>query len=568
MRTSTNRQQNASALIVTLLVIFIIAACIGTAVHVTTTTVRQTDSSRDFSSLRSAAEGALDFAYGVWLKSVNPTSYNYVPVSNQTLTNALASAPSFSGFQYDTGLGYTGPKVTGIDLSQYGKPYGDSHATGAPPAIRINLDNYPGWYGTNTSYLASVKMSGTFPGNRSVSYGVKRQINYTVVPLFQATAFFEDNLELYKTAPMTIDGLVHTNSQAYVSQVAPGGLPSSSLTFTGNLSYVGGYVDGQWTDSGHITRDAPPQAWNWTGYTPNSSFSPTYPTGYDQQVNQVNRIEPLGLDATSVLNPNDSNPNNDSARELIEPPDRYVNWDPNQGPIQSVQTRTGYDDPDAISDRRIYNEAGILIRVSGSTYTITAANGASFGSNSTQRNATINAIKNGLSQQTIYDRREGKNVTTTSLDMSRVITTLNQVTHNNTYGYLTGFNQILYIYDEGSTGANPRAIRLKNGSALPTAGLTIGSENPVYIQGNYNTTASSPVPSAVFADAVTILSSSWQDGNSDKTLSNRKAGDTTVNTAIVAGFLPSGWTNPATGTQYRLLWGVEQFPALSRGLDR
>ena len=249
-------KERASALIITLLVIFLITTAIGIAMNLTTVTVRQTDSSRDFAALRSAAEGAVDFGYGVWVKKINTL---YRPVSNSELTAALGTPPAFSPFSYASTL-----QVTGTD--QYGSP---TTSAGVPPPTRINLGKYPGWVGRNTGYLASARMTGTFLGGRTAQYGVKRAINYTVVPLFQATAFFEDTLELYKTAPMTIGGLVHTNSKAYVSSSS---VSTPSLTFTGNLSYVGGYVDGTWVDSAGVTRDAPPEAWNWNGYSANSSF--------------------------------------------------------------------------------------------------------------------------------------------------------------------------------------------------------------------------------------------------------------------------------------------------------
>jgi hypothetical protein len=61
-------------------------------------------------------------------------------------------------------------------------------------------------------------------------------------------------------------------------------------------------------------------------------------------------------------------------------------------------------------------------------------------------------------------------------------------------------------------------------AAFPSlGGFSLASENPVYIQGDYNALASvgawSPdpsgkchVPSAVYADAVTLLSNNWVDG--------------------------------------------------------
>jgi hypothetical protein len=64
----------------------------------------------------------------------------------------------------------------------------------------------------------------------------------------------------------------------------------------------------------------------------------------------------------------------------------------------------------------------------------------------------------------------------------------------------------------------------------------------------------------VFADAVTILSNFWKDQNAGSGLSSKIATSTTVNTAIVAGFLPSGWTNPKTGAQYGYSGGLNNFP--------
>ncbi len=62
-----------------------------------------------------------------------------------------------------------------------------------------------------------------------------------------------------------------------------------------------------------------------------------------------------------------------------------------------------------------------------------------------------------------------------------------------------------------------RALKIVNGGLgnLPN-GLTIASENPVYVQGNYNaqandTLADPHVPAAIIADAVTLLSNGWND---------------------------------------------------------
>ena len=89
-----------------------------------------------------------------------------------------------------------------------------------------------------------------------------------------------------------------------------------------------------------------------------------------------------------------------------------------------------------------------------------------------------------------------------------------------------------------------RALKLVNGALgnLPP-GFTVASENPVYIQGNYNATSTSvtattSVPAAIIADAVTTLSVNWNDIRSftfpTDSLS-RVAASTGYRAAIVSG---------------------------------
>ncbi len=65
-----------------------------------------------------------------------------------------------------------------------------------------------------------------------------------------------------------------------------------------------------------------------------------------------------------------------------------------------------------------------------------------------------------------------------------------------------------------------RALKLVNGATLAATGITglsVVSENPVYIQGNWNangTFSGAHAATAVMADTVTVLSSSWNDINS------------------------------------------------------
>jgi Tfp pilus assembly protein PilV len=99
------------------------------------------------------------------------------------------------------------------------------------------------------------------------------------------------------------------------------------------------------------------------------------------------------------------------------------------------------------------------------------------------------------------------------------------------------------------------ALKLVNGSTVnlgtacygaapnPPCGLTIASENPVYIQGDFNApggnvNAAGTVAASVAADAVTLLSDNWNDVNSYISPYNnglRNAVSTEYRVAIIAG---------------------------------
>jgi hypothetical protein len=93
------------------------------------------------------------------------------------------------------------------------------------------------------------------------------------------------------------------------------------------------------------------------------------------------------------------------------------------------------------------------------------------------------------------------------------------------------------MYVAGTNMATNPAVRLVNGSRLPSQGLTVASQNPVYVQGDYNTV--NKVPAAVMGDAITVLSNNWAANGSDTkgsgATSTRPATPTTVNAAFALG---------------------------------
>jgi hypothetical protein len=145
-----------------------------------------------------------------------------------------------------------------------------------------------------------------------------------------------------------------------------------------------------------------------------------------------------------------------------------------------------------------------------------------------------------ISTKTFYNNREGKTISVTEIDLAKLRA-----------GGKCPDNGILYVSDHRSSSSNKQdAVRLVNGQQLPDGGLTVVTDNPLYIKGDYNTV--NKQPASVMCDAINILSNSWRDDYSTKSLSYRNASDTTLNVAVAAG------NTVTTEGQYN--GGVENMP--------
>jgi len=135
-----------------------------------------------------------------------------------------------------------------------------------------------------------------------------------------------------------------------------------------------------------------------------------------------------------------------------------------------------------------------------------------------------------------------------------------------TYPLITGVTTN-YTYITNYTEYAEPGIVLTNGGQLPSNGLSVATPDPLYIVGNWNCTNNAgqgmvqtynvqdTLPSAVYADAVTVLSPAWNPNNSsssNSSITTRAAANDTVNAAILTGIVPSN------GTTYS--GGVENFP--------
>ena len=206
-------------------------------------------------------------------------------------------------------------------------------------------------------------------------------------------------------------------------------------------------------------------------------------------------------------------------------------------PHDIIELPPGGTDP--IPNERLYNKAGLRIKVTNSGVTVedssgNPVSGITIGSDTSKIIST---------NSTLFNYRENKTVTITELRINRLIAA----------GKMPA-NGVIYVADT-RTAPQQTAVRLVNGATLPSQGLTVASQNPVYIQGNYNSTHD--YPAAVYGDAINILSGSWNDANSGRQLSSRVAHNTTVNAALFTGIVQTSGANYSGGVEnlLRLLEG-------------
>jgi hypothetical protein len=525
MNLAQRSSKQGSALIVVLSVIVTLSVTVVVAMEYTAMVRHQVQRSEGLQSAIGIGDGVLDHAFGYWREicrgntdaSLHTSSFTNIPLPTQSqfpnvsgfsaqrapLNSLLGQVPTVSNFQ-----------VIAVD------PQMNSVDDASPLVPAIGQSPVTATY----AYLGEADVSLPVLDGY-VTTKVRRVFQKQQLSPWNWAIFYVDPLEIHPGAAMNVTGWVHSNGTLYTGH--------NLLTFQSKVTYGTDWVIGFEPGDSRAPGGSAPE----TPTTPN--YPANLPPAYDVA------HQPFGLDSTRIFNPADRNPNNDSYHELIEPPN------------------TSYTDP--LAGKRYYDQAGVKILINSSnTVTIKDQNDNVLGPWSTGNAAALYSTFNSAisTNQTIQDNREGASVRLATLDMGTVSSAIRN-------GTLGPFNNIIYISDTSAstTGGTPkRGIRLKNGATMPSNGITVASQNPVYIQGDYNTGGSNPpsnsgnyaqpqvtgytrAPCAVVADAVNILSNSWDDSDSFSSLGSRTASNTTVNTAIVSGIVPSANNNYSGGAE-------------------
>jgi hypothetical protein len=536
----------------TMILVLVLSTFICAAVLFTQHSGRQARDSRAFTYAISVADGELDRLYDSWKTLVKTLPLGVK--AQQSDLNSIAQPipaptsvnPNFTDATFlPMYQGQPAHCMTEVDC--FGNPVA-ANQSGTSLGL---LPGFNGLYSVNTLY--DVRVAVAMPTiSRSVVVEIGRTFTKADAPIFQAAIYYEGDLELHPGEAMTINGPVVTNQNLYAA-----GLIGQGLTFNGYVSY---------NQSFNYYPQPPPA----TGYNMANWQPPTYGVSQATQLSQTARLEPAGEDMRNAFTVNSGNPNTDDGyRELIQMP------------------VSGFSDPAAISKFRFYNQASLKVSVSQvnvagvKTQTVNVLGG----DNNPAAPAVVAAVTAAIGTRfPMYDAREQQNVSVTPVDISLLGTAINIM--NTASNAAQQFNGVIYFTDV-SPDNTERAFRLENGSMLPTAGIpvnsptnvrgfSVASDAGIYIHGDYNTyNGAAAVPSAVLADAVMILSNAWNDANAANPLygvdnpsspgtvvagTARTASATTVNTAIMAGNIPTYYVNPNTGVTYGPSGGAHNFP--------
>ncbi len=571
------RSERASTLVVAVLVIAVLATILGVAFDYTANTAIQSGRSQDLTAEQSTAEGVLEGTFVAWKNYMSANQS--LPIGGYTETSDFTTllSPILTGFNStlsNSNYVVTALTINAVDRTDSVLTNGHTTAswTLSPPTV-------PGWIGRSYNYRARVtvakwlnKTAGTKDASRTCT--VSRYFQTTDCSLFQAMMFFQNDLELNPGADMTVSGLVATNANLYLSA-------HNGLTFNSNVSYHGststltpaakhpsnaiydmtGYIEG-------VTQSLYDQEGLWDNYN-----NPKYANSKSSQLSPtVPSLDPLGMSADLAVDNNNANAS--GTHEIIERPVPTSKNDPTVKP--------GTSDPTTYAAHRLYNSAGLRIfinRANASPVTVYTPASSNVENSTAATAALTTAIAATITTDTgtgdIYDMREGHNINASTVDMSKLTPVLNAYPSYNGVVYITDVTNM----DSNGEMGNSDAIRIKKGGVLPDNGLTLVSDGAVYVQGDYNTGTTyksdssngainlnakpssdttgdsanytvsgyTAKPAAVIGDAVMILSNSWLDSNSSKTLSARAASGTTFNAALVTGQVLTNADNASGG---------------------
>lgn len=366
-----------------------------------------------------------------------------------------------------------------------------------------------------------------------------------LVPLFQFVAFYNKDLEILPGPVMNLNGPVHTNGDLYLNS-------QNQLRINGQVSTAASLFRGRKNtnvcDSRPVDIRDPV---NWNSLVPSCS---TRQQVLNNSVTPWNGMIQLEVDTLTVPEP-----------ELLDPSAGNIYWD--LADLRLVLNLTAANTPNTTNSL-----TGIEIRNVDHSVHTAAQNFLDACSGS----ITGQAVQYS---NTFYNNREGAFIHLLEVDLEALLDCIHLSHQAGGASDMIGADlndtsegglvfHMTVIGPDSLANASNYGIRIRNGaeirSSINTApnvqGLTIVSDQALYLHGNYN--SGSWVSAAFLVDTFNPLSNNWNlnDSTSTTALNTRVASNTNVFVALLSGTDSTGNIEGVGGQGGAYNGGLENYP--------
>ncbi len=402
--------------------------------------------------------------------------------------------------------------------------------SGTPTTRQISQGPFAGLVSLDQDILVTSAVEGPAGARAAVELAARAQ----AIPIFQFAAFYEYDLENFPGPRMDLRGRVHSNGDLYVDSgtglyfwdmvTAAGDLHIHTKASAGASSDgLDVYIqknDASWVEvleDGHdfgvdddpVTFPTPAQ---------DQSFDDWSKANWDHRIQtRASGIQPLNLPIPTGIDP----------YELIQP-------------------CTGAE-AQAVAELKYACNVGLTIRLrfQGNAYVF------DFFDQAGSPVALSDPTAVWFAPNQFYDDREqdaagGSQNDNSNRDVIEIDLTKFQVAD---YG-----NGGVYVYfsGPGAPAADRQTVVRVRGGAVLKAPLTIATDLPLYVLGDYNSDDNFWQPASFASDAFTILSAAWSDAMSGEGPTENAPFDTKIQVALLSGHSPTpffgspdggGWLN-------------------------
>ena len=332
------------------------------------------------------------------------------------------------------------------------------------------------------------------------------------IPIFQFGVFFEKDLEITNGPNMWFDGWIHSNGNVYLS---------SNNAWYRNMVTTPNSVIHNRKDRDRV----------YNGVYIADAFATDVPLDFDSR----SHPNPVDFRYQSNLKFDDRLKTGAYGVDSLRLP-----LPAGMLPITVMQPRLVADDPMTRSAKFSWKADWYIEIDLGNLPSMCGSIGVRDGGQTIPSAADCNNIFT-FTSDAWYDKREDVFVDQLEIDMNMLFnwSAIDSVARTTNILYLT-FTNVGMAPDPQGDGVNP-VVRLIQGQDLGNP-ITIATDRPMYILGDFNVDDADWKPAAVVADAMIWLSNAWVDADHQTTggpLQN--ASNTEYNAAVLAGHSETPW---------------------------